>query len=42
MENINTVLTAEEVNIYSMDCGDIKLHCVVDCIDGSAWITPAQ
>ncbi len=41
MENQNK-LSVEEVNVYSFDCGDPQLHCYVDCIDGSAWITPMR
>lgn len=42
MEKNNTALTVEEVNVYSQDCGDLRLHCVVDCPNGTSWLSPAQ
>lgn len=37
----NQELSKEEVNVYSMGCGDPKMGCMVDCIDFTPWLTPS-
>ena len=38
MEERHEELNVEEVNVYS-SCGDIRLACFIDCMDGSAWLS---
>lgn len=36
-------LEAEEVNVYSLGCGTIKVHCMYDCFTtNDAWISTDQ
>lgn len=39
MERTNEYLEMQEVNVYTDDCGDIKVHCMNDCPINWAWLS---
>ena len=39
MERTNEYLEMQEVNVYTDDCGDIKVHCMNDRPINWAWLS---